>query len=86
MKDKGYELLLSLEKEKTADEMFEELGYKLKYQDTNNICYRNSYESHIYFRKNDKTIDLAGRNNTNKIIKLEQLQAINKKCEELGWL
>ena len=69
-----------------VDKMFEELGYKIECQTENNICYRNKNNSHIYLRKDDKTIDLAGRRNDNKILTLKQLQAINAKCKELGWL
>lgn len=72
-------------KEKTADEMFEKLGYTKADTEFAKNIYRNKDKSHIYFRNNDKTIDLAGRNNTNKILTLKQLQAINKKVKELGW-
>ena len=68
-----------------ADEMFEKIKYKLIYQDKNSVCYRNNRNSHIYFRNDDKTIDLATNNINNKILTLEQLQAINEKVKELGW-
>lgn len=70
-------------KEKTANELFSELGYKIEYENPYNICYRNKRGSHIYFAINDKSLDLAGEENGHKIITYKQLQAINKKCKEL---
>lgn len=74
---------------KTADEMFEELGYEKKY--LNNIqwyikkLFKNNY-TQITFDVIDKTV--AASNNKNEAINLDikELQAINKKCQELGWI
>lgn len=75
-------------KEKTADEMFEELGYvkspSLKTKDR----YEKAIDDHIYyfiFNNNmkifSKTCDYGKTH-----IRIEELQAINKKCKELGWI
>ena len=70
-----------------ADKMFRELGYK-----GNANCFQNRHGSHIYFDNQCKTIEVSGRGTgkwrdcKNKIITLAQLQAINEKVKELGWL
>ena len=75
-----------------ADEMFEELGYKVQYVNdritgTILICdskYENEHKKRIAFYR-DKTITCSesyinmGKFNT------QELQAINKKVRELGW-
>lgn len=66
-------------KEKTADEMFEELGYM-----TDENKYRTIYSNRdedIIFDNEIKTILIE--NNTE--ITLAKLKAINKKVGELGW-
>ena len=81
----------SFEKEKKADEMFEELGYEKKDLNTQNIqwyikkLFKNNY-TQIIFDITDKTV--ATSNNKNEAINLDiqELQAINKKCQELGWI
>lgn len=75
-------------KEKTADEMFEELGYKevktqipkaIKlYKDDDNVYlfnldYKDFYKSGEYDGMCDH-------------ITMQELQAINKKCLEMGWI
>lgn len=69
-------------KEKTADEMFEELGYK-KSETKDFISYRGKIDSRygILFDKTDKSIIFDNFNT----IEIGQLQAINKKVKELGW-
>ena len=65
----------------TAKEMFEELGYELMYNVAFDIVYYNSrYDTYIYFIKPRKHIEF-----TNEIT-VEELRAINKQVEELGWL
>ena len=69
-------------KEKSADEMFEELGYKY-----------SEFMYEIYYVKDGKTISFW--KNRNEVeshvgvisarITMEELKAINKKIEELGW-
>ena len=75
-------------KEKTADEMFEELGYRLEHN------HYNSDNSDIYtYHEKDRNnflrfITATGTFYTlfDKIYNVNELQAINKKCQELGWL
>ena len=63
-------------KEKTADEMFEEIGYK----ETFNNYYEHDFGTSIRFEDKYKEINVSGH------IGIEELQAINKKCQELGWI
>ena len=67
-----------------ADEMFEKLDYK-KIEKSNKIIYREKMGllipiAEIVFYKNNKWI----RVNFN--LDMQELKAINKKCEELGWI
>lgn len=84
--------------EKMADEMFEELGYK-KLEDKYNINYIKMYSfingdrvrEQIRFCKLDKYVHIENFNYNTKIIfgkflDIKELQAINKKVEELGWI
>lgn len=69
---------------KTADEMMKELGYEKgsghnlgngeKY-----IYYSGNYNN-INFYKKSKKININGS------FSMQELQAINKKCQELGWI
>lgn len=68
-----------------ADEMFKELGYRKNVDNDYQVCYINKRDSHIYFYKKSKELDLAGKSQHNKILPLAQLQAINEKVKELGW-
>ena len=79
-------------KMKTANEMFEELGYKktdlLKGKSVN---YQNKdYETSIsiFDCEKGRTIhiyDLGDTYQDSGMIGIEELKAINKYCEELGW-
>ena len=83
-------------KEKSADEMFKELGYE-KQEDKYRIKYflKQNYThfvvtKRIAFYKVEKDICLEQWNVTEGIIistniTMSELQAINKKVEELGW-
>ena len=70
-------------KEKTADEMFKELGYK-----------HNEFMYEIYYTKEGKTISFwTDRKKVESRVgvisvgnTMQELQAINKKCKELGWI
>lgn len=65
-------------KEKTADEIFKQLYFE-KYEDKYNIKYfRGNRE--IWFYKETREVE------SNKLINMQQLRAINKKVEELGWI
>ena len=61
------------EKEKTADELLEELGYK----NTFHNFYEHDFGTSITFSEKYKEISVNGHIGT------EELQAINKKCKEL---
>lgn len=69
----------------TADEMFKKLGY-LKLSDLSNkikTVYRNNKGKHIQFNHLVKRVSFEG---TCRWIDMQELKAINKKCEELGWI
>lgn len=75
---------------KTAKEMFEELGYKetendiyfLKYFKKGNL----NHDKEITFHGLDRTFTVKDDNGINyRWINLDELQAINKQIEELGW-
>ena len=66
-----------------ADKMFEELGYK-QYTTDNEIIYQlNNHE--ICFLLNRKMFD-CGCGIGREVINMQELQAINEKCKELGWI
>ncbi len=77
-------------KEKTADEMFKELGYEKedekeiapKYK--GNIVYRHKRNpfKEVIFLIDKKEVEF----NSINLLTLKILQAINKKAEELGWI
>ena len=84
-------------KEKTADKMFEKLGYK-KSEDKHNINYIKMYSfingnrvrEQIRFCKLDKYVHIESFNYDTgvifgKFLDMGELQAINKKVEELEW-
>ncbi len=78
---------LKEKKEKTADELFEELGYEKVRDDERFIKYRKPHDNdYIVIDKETKdfikNFDFAYW----KAINIQELQAINKKCQELGWI
>ena len=75
-----------------AKEMFKKLGYKqkLQYEDDDLIAirYKNKYNIEIIFDLWDCDFVKFGKiweNIGNSSINMEELQAINKQVEELGW-
>lgn len=71
----------------SADEMFEELGYKVKRSDLPAMFYCEYYNKtskDIIQFWNDKTISKYNEDESD-YIDMQELQAINKKVEELGW-
>ena len=70
--------------EKTPDEMFEELGYKKITTDLE-IKYRNNI-GEIRFWKPTKAVIKNDEDGRYLSVKMQELQAINKKCQELGWI
>lgn len=64
----------------SAKEMFEELGYKYEFNNKYNIRYYNvKKDNYIWFDLQLKTLEIS------EYCNLEELQAINKQVEELGW-
>lgn len=83
----------SFEKEKTADEIFEKLGYEKINDDEYGVIYEKgtSTRNRIIFKRTNKTvccilIDENYEWNDAMEIDMQELQAINKKCQELRWL
>ena len=74
-----------------AKEMFEELGYQLIQDDMNWLIYsiNNSdgwWNFNIEFEKKNKHIHITGKTPSHgKMIDMQELKAINKQIEELGW-
>lgn len=75
------------EKTKNADEMFEELGYTVnngKQEEhlniTTNTVINNGYIEIIFYANKTIYID------ADDIMNMQELQAIYKKCQELGWI
>ena len=66
--------------------MFKELGYKKTEYGVSEIAYSKEkdedgyYIKSIWFHKKRKLVSLDGFYN------MQELQAINEKCKELGWL
>ena len=68
---------------KTADELFEELGYKkLQPIGLQQCAYTNGRGKEIIINQY-KRIGLYGNY---QWVTLEELKAINEKCKEMGWL
>ena len=62
-----------------ADEMFDELGYEKIHDNKRRIVYSN-HLTRITFKIKNQWIDI------NMNLDIRELQAINQKCKELGWL
>ena len=80
-------------KEKTADEMFEEKNYIKSYEDKYEIKYiyesielGDTFNFILLFVKKSKIIFHKDIDCNVIGIDIELLQAINKKCLELGWI
>lgn len=78
----------SIETEETADEMFEELGYKLDWRYKNLILIYHKDNTCIQFDMEHKTFCKFEESDSYVIcdFSMQELKAINKKCEELGWI
>ena len=64
-------------KEETADEIFKQLDFE-KYEDKYNIKYFKGNRE-IWFYKETREVE------SNKLINMQQLRVIIKKCEEMRW-
>ena len=72
-----------------ADEMFEELGYKKdeKRKIINIIKYINDRENiEITFDTLEKLIAVSDKGDSYNWFNVDELQAINEKVKELGWI
>lgn len=73
--------------EKKADELFEELGYKKIRNNKDFEVYRKNDYNIIDFERDDKRVYKSAKyDTTSDGITMKELQAINKKCQELGWI
>ena len=79
-----------IEIEKSADEMFEELGYE-KVEDIRGsigfVYFKR--EKHFIYNEYPKIIfhnKIKKLTIQNDYLTMQELQAINKKCKELGWI
>ena len=79
------ELEATRNRNKTADEMFEELGYEKKEYGVSRITYFKELDfegyciKSVWFDKVRKLVRLDGHYD------MQELQAINKKFQELNW-
>lgn len=83
------ELEATKNREKIADEMFEKLGYEILFKDKNIIQYElegKYMDNEIRFDLKGKTVLKEYSTGESQEISIQELQAINKKCEELGWI
>ena len=76
-------------KEKTADEMFEELGYEIIKNNKTTLNYEKE-GLHLYkeivFELLNKSVTVGYGTGECCDISMQELQAINKKCQEKGWI
>ena len=79
----------------SADEMFEELGYEIQVENGfilyNKILEINDEYKVIVFNVKKALVDIRTDDNFNlqvitTVLNMQELQAINKKCKELGWI
>ena len=72
---------------KTADEIFEELGYEKEKNHLDIELYKNKNDyAEIIFDLRDRTISVRNDDDEAIYFNMKELQAINKKVEELGWI
>lgn len=69
----------------TAKEIFEKLGYKKICDDANYIIYNCGEVFEIRFYKPQQNFSVYYEEEIYNTIDIEELQAINKQIEELGW-
>ena len=70
-----------------ADKLFDELGYEKEEYNPDVIYYTSNILDTIYFafNKNTKKVCFI-ENNEAGDISMQELQAIQMKCKELGWI
>lgn len=70
----------------TADEMFDELGYEKREIFGGFKFYKDNDNTIIFDEANKSFIKQGEYGDYCDDITVEELKAINKKCEELGWI
>lgn len=71
-----------------ADKMLEKLGYEKIIENNIKILYEKEgrfWDKEISFDLTDKQIRVEMSTGDSEPITMQELQAINKKCKELGW-
>lgn len=76
---------------KTGDEMLKEAGWELANRISYNgivksETYQDEYINELEFDFTDKTFQVSDGEGEAIILTMKELQAINKKCQELGWI
>lgn len=71
--------------EKSADDMFKEMGFIKTRDNLDCWCIYENPLQKISFEKSERYIFLEDKNDDVVLLNFYQLQAINKKGEELGW-
>lgn len=70
-----------------ADKMFEELGYKQGYTQTGDLKYYKNDANVIIFKFYNNSFYKSGEyDGMCDSVTMEELQAINEKVKELGWI
>lgn len=70
-----------------ADKLFEKLGYKSSYTQLGDLKFYKDDDNVIYFTPKYKTFNKSGEyDGMCDYITMQELQAINLKCKELGWI
>ena len=70
-----------------ADKMFEELGYKKSTTQLEDIKFYKDDDNVICFRMVKKSFNKSGEyDGMCDYTTMQELQAINEKCKELGWI
>ncbi len=77
--------MYGLDKEKTADEMFDDLGLWLERENGIEFEVKNDDDKVIKINKERKEIACFNYYDGFEWLTMQELKAINKKCEELGW-
>lgn len=88
LRNKEELIMFCTDKEKTADEMFENLGYRKVQDDQYWVDYIRRNEN-ITFNLTNKFMEATRKYKDSfmdKRLTIEELQAINKKCKEMNWL
>ena len=71
--------------EKTAEELFEDLGLWLERETPFDFEVKNDDDKVIKFNKERREIACFNYYDGFEYLTLQELQAIYKKCQELGW-